>query len=876
MRSDQYIEKVLTDILCGQVTELRALGVRTDRWKAPHTVSGYYDDYRKMAGDAANLMDDAKAIYFLPNPVNPALLARAFNRSRGLNKGDSTTADHDIFRRNWLLVDTDAKRPAGISASDEEKETALNRAKEVRGYLTELGWPEPVLADSGNGGHLMYRIDLPVEDDGLVQRCLKSLGSKFSDNLVDIDQAVFNPARIWKLYGTKARKGENIPDRPHRIASVLTMPVGLHDNMVDLEQLEQLAATVEPEKKKVTISKPRTSAFTGEFDLEEWIRDAGLVVHGPNPWKGGGQKWVFDVCPWNADHTDRSAFIVQQPSGEIAAGCQHNGCKGEDWHSLRRMLEPEKAPAPKPAQVPPAPSTPSQKPTTVQQFFRPTCVLGGDIEERSKTVLRIAERYNDPPHMFVRGREPIRLVQERGKMVLAAFTGTSLRAVLSERFQFKKKVLINDEWKETITDLPVSLCENILEKSSWPFPEIEDIVQFPVLEPTGELVTTTGYRSEIMSYVNVHEELNLMDNPTEEQVEKAKIMIFDEMLGQFPFVDQPSKAHAMALGLLPFARYAIDGPTPPHLVTATAPRTGKTLLVNMLACVVTGEDSSLLSPTDSEEEWRKRITTLLMGSPAIVCIDNVNKKLNSAALAAMFTSRFWTDRILGGNKQATLRNNAVWSITANNPTVSEELCKRSCWIALDPQMENPEERTGFKHHPIRKWVIKNRTELMRAFLVLIKNWTSKGMPRSKKTLGSFEEWAEVIGGILETANIEGFLGNTRELKERVSSDSQEFKDFITLLWEREHDRQLKVSEIRDFANEVELLAKVLGDKSEKSQDSRLGKALTANRDRVFEITGITVALKKEKDSHTKRNVWRLEPQGDYVGKDDPELFDTEL
>ncbi len=104
----------------------------------------------------------AKACYIIPNVVNPALLARAANRIRKAAQGRSTTSDGDIVSRRWLLIDCDPQRPAGISSTDHEHNAAVERC---RGIWTELhfnfGWPEPVAADSGNGGHLLYGLTSP-------------------------------------------------------------------------------------------------------------------------------------------------------------------------------------------------------------------------------------------------------------------------------------------------------------------------------------------------------------------------------------------------------------------------------------------------------------------------------------------------------------------------------------------------------------------------------------------------------------------------------------------------------------------------------------------------------------------------------------------
>ena len=141
----------------------------------------------------------------------------------GFREGDPLTTDTDITQRRWLPIELDPVRPSGISATDEEHAKALARTIEIRGALRDRGWPEPIVADSGNGGHLLYRIDLPSNDDGIVKRCLQASHIASMTNVV-VDQSVFNPARIWKLYGTLSREGDNLSDRPHRLARILELP----------------------------------------------------------------------------------------------------------------------------------------------------------------------------------------------------------------------------------------------------------------------------------------------------------------------------------------------------------------------------------------------------------------------------------------------------------------------------------------------------------------------------------------------------------------------------------------------------------------------------------------------------------------------------
>jgi hypothetical protein len=159
-------------------------------------------------------------VYFTLNPLKTDLLARRANRYDWAQEGELAT-DAAVLTRRWLLIDADPVRDPLVSATDGEKHAALETVRVIRADLAGRGWPAPVLGDSGNGYHLIYPIDLPADDDGMVRRVLQALAAKYDGPAVHIDQKVFNPARICKIPGTWARKGDSVPQRPHRWAKIL-------------------------------------------------------------------------------------------------------------------------------------------------------------------------------------------------------------------------------------------------------------------------------------------------------------------------------------------------------------------------------------------------------------------------------------------------------------------------------------------------------------------------------------------------------------------------------------------------------------------------------------------------------------------------------
>lgn len=333
---EQEVRKAVDLLLDrGEVIELRALEVPRGGNGFRYTASGYFDDADRLVEEAVRLSQTAKGVYVTMNPVATDLLARACNRTRQMNGRDSSTGDTDIPRRKWFGIDLDPCRVSGVSSTDEEHEAARDKAREIWDALLDLGFPDPIYASSGNGGHLMYRVDLPADDGGLLKRCLAALAFHFDDERVTVDQSVFNPSRIWKLYGTVVRKGDDTPDRPHRVARMLFSPPD-GPEVVSAAALEELARWL-PEDEP----QPQKRVTVGAFDIERWIEQHGVPVGPPSPWGNGGRRWRLDACPWNAEHKPNKAFIVQHPSGAIAAGCLKADCRHHNWRDLRILYEPD-------------------------------------------------------------------------------------------------------------------------------------------------------------------------------------------------------------------------------------------------------------------------------------------------------------------------------------------------------------------------------------------------------------------------------------------------------------------------------------------------------------------------------------------------------
>lgn len=499
-------------------------------------------------------------------------------------------------------------------------------------------------------------------------------------------------------------------------------------------------------------------------------------------------------------------------------------------------------------------------------------VADRQLHEISQDALRAIVAANTPPKVFRRGRHLQRIVEIYDKngfkrYALESFDERSLRGIMSRTARYGKKLESKKGGSYTvICDPPKAVVQDLITMDSWPgIPFMEAIVESPVVRPDGSILTEEGYDEATRLYYMAAPGLNMPEipeKPTREDALNAAKWLLDEVLVDFRFLDEPSKANAMVAILTPIIRMAIPDVVPLALIDKPTPGTGATLLMDTISIIATGKPGEMMGQPESEEEWRKVITSNLMAGKTLMCFDNVDKRLRSAKLCQVLTAEDWSDRILGKSESVTVPNRATWMATGNNITLGGDVARRCYWIRMDAKMARPQTRKAFRHAEIKEWLKEHRGEVLAKILIMVRAWYAHGCPgplEEIQGMGNFNRWAKTVGGILNHAGIMSVLANTSQLLDQADIEAKEWERFFQTWYNTFGDKGLTVSELYAALSQNSAFQDVIPGQiqqcfegaNERSTKTKLGGVLGRKREvrYPFYEGDLTIRLVSDQDKH---------------------------
>jgi len=498
--------------------------------------------------------------------------------------------------------------------------------------------------------------------------------------------------------------------------------------------------------------------------------------------------------------------------------------------------------------------------STEAEVARPRCTFVIQGQKITLVDAAIDELMSgDEPTVFQRARELVRVVpgparpQRDGRRssagsIVERLTEDALRNELARRARWIRR----GRGGEVDVLPPEWLVRSIVAQANLPFPVLEGLVEAPIFRPDGSILDRPGYDPLTgLMYVPALEFPHAPAQPTPADTTAALQTLLDP-IRDFPFREATDRAAAIAALLSVVARFAIKGCVPLFAVRATAPGTGKSLLVDVISLIATGRRAPRMSHESEDAETRKRILAIALEAERIVLLDNVYGSLGSPALAAALTAETWKDRLLGVSATAEAPLTTVWFATGNNVTFGKDLGRRVVNIDLDARLENPEDRptVEFKYPDLCAYVEHSREELIIAALTVLRGYHVAGRPSHAvgPKLGSFEAWDDLIRGACCWVDLADPAGGRERIRQEDDSDRAALGEALSECQRAFGTLPFTVAQAVRGADSDRALADALLELSgrERLDGRTLGNALRVARGRIVDGLKFGTAGKEHK------------------------------
>jgi hypothetical protein len=471
------------------------------------------------------------------------------------------------------------------------------------------------------------------------------------------------------------------------------------------------------------------------------------------------------------------------------------------------------------------------------------------ITELSDLVLEGLKRYNEyEPKVFVRGGMLCDVfVDEKDNVKIRNFEKPEMLMYYADiSCNFKK---INSENKEVKARLPIDVVKNILvsPKPKTRIPALNCVVESPFVSKDGSFITAPGYNSTDGIYFKPrpgYKDIGglIPETPTRGDIDKA-VSNIRGIFSDFIWGDDASEDNLLGHILTCIMRPNIDGCVPMHLNDKPQMGCGGSLLDKVVARLTTGDvlkSRTMPGGRAPNEEMKKTLNSIFKDGTYLVCFDNIDGKIDSPSLASAITSRKNTDRILGTTNDTSFDVNVVWCGNGINIDLAGDLPRRVYVTRILSDSAAPYLKTNFKIPELETHVKEHRYEYLVDLFTIIRGYYQAGCPKPKITpkLGGFEEWHELIGGIMEFAGRTKFLANTVDIINSATEQNNDDELLVSEIYNLFGEREFTATDIQNSGSEAikKLLPKWIDDNPRK-----LGKYLSKVHDKVY-----STGLKMEK------------------------------
>ena len=665
----------------------------------------------------------------------------------------------------------------------------LPTLEQARELVRSFPLQPSIIVATGGGYHVYWLLDEMVAGDDaavLLERWAATWAERAIERKVHVDN-VFDLARVLRMPGTLNHK--NNGDTPVDLIQCNTEVVYAYSDLLDVT-IDPPKAAPTPEERRM----PYTGAerpgddFNARHTCGDVLALAGWAMGKPKP--NGDERWLHPWSPKSDESAtvyaddghctvwsdtvpqNRPAIVVRRPYDAFGlyAALEHNGDhreasielakRGYGASRMRDILG---------YQVPIELVTEHDGATDVRRDDKAAITVNGmHLDDLADEVVRILMESNDPPRLFRHGQT----VSQFARGELEAIDRNRMVHIVERTM---RPYRVSKDGVFSPARLDVATLELAMLRLLDLLPTVNGVVRSPFMRADGSICAEAGYDPVSGNFLAATTAIVVPDAPTQAEI-AAAVALVDSLMTDFPFSTASDRAHVFAMLLTPMVRHLVPL-VPLFVIDGSGPGVGKNLLTECCMYVSTGEwiQTDPL-PLDSEEQ-RKQITALMSTGRAVALFDEAHI-VSGTSLARLITSTTWGDRLLGYSKQVSYPNRITVVALGNNVEVQGDMPRRTIMVRLESPDERPFDRQEFYHSDLRAWTEQHREQMLGALLTILRAWHHAGRPPSPTRLGSFDQWAAMIGGALNVAGVDGFLGNVGAMRDRGATDDLDMEAHV--------------------------------------------------------------------------------------------------
>ena len=371
------------------------------------------------------------------------------------------------------------------------------------------------------------------------------------------------------------------------------------------------------------------------------------------------------------------------------------------------------------------------------------------------------------------------------------------------------------------------------------FSPLRAVVRCPFVRADGSVCTEAGYdRESATVLVPGTLDVQVPDEPSQDDARRAADYLMTEWLGDFPFATPADRANGLGLMLTPFIRGLVPL-VPLAVVNGLEAGVGKNLFADCLAILATGEAAMPLPWVGTDDEMRKQLTSSFASGAPLFIFDEAHV-VEGTQMSRALTSLTYADRILGVSRIAEFPNTATWVSLGNQVQVNGDMSRRVYHIALRPVGTTLSDRDAkaYRHEDLKEWTTDNRATLVSAALTVIRAWVVAGRPRWSRgaSLGSFEPWDRMMSSVLAFAGLPEFLTDLKERRSESDFEAAYWEAHVSWLAETFGDREFTTREVQAEAMRNPSAFEApprMDDVTGKGFTRDLGRAYSRHQDRRY-------------------------------------------